>query len=96
MKDWIETGLRCPFCKSDKLWACGLEDTIFSWIDHFVCYKCGTRWIFAHIKKDIKFIDDIKNQLNDKYIWVLHTHKVGEMTLDYAPLKSETKGDSNG
>jgi Zn ribbon nucleic-acid-binding protein len=92
LKDWIKTGVRCPHCKSDDLRACGLEDTPFASVDHFVCEKCGTRWMFAHtiVPKDVK---DIEIQLKDSFIWVLHTHKAGEITLDYAPLKSETKGD---
>jgi len=93
LKDWIDAGVRCPHCKSDDLRSGGLEDTAFAYVDHFICEKCGTRWMFAHLIKAVESIEEIKKVLEDKFIWVLHTHRAGEITLDCSPLKSETKGD---
>jgi len=78
-----ELGFKCPRCKNTEIRSCDLGDTPFASHDHYVCLKCGLRWMPPHWKDDPTFDKTITEQhIKSEFIWILCRRKGLKLVKD--------------
>lgn len=91
VEDFVQAGLRCPSCHSDKLRSGYHEWQIW---DSWICENCGFRWMedISPSRFEEKLMQILKEetpkQQKQRLIWVLH--KLGSPSH---PLKNPRSSD---